>query len=79
MSKNLGQRDWDGDRLRQWRIKNHVTMAAAAERCGISFQSLSRIERGYVPHIDLANRIVRMTRGEIRYRDIYQSFHPEYA
>jgi transcriptional regulator with XRE-family HTH domain len=73
------QLEWDGDQLRRWRMGKCLSLAAAAPRFGISLQHLSRIELGYVPHIELANRIVKVTGGAIRYRDIYTDFHPEYA
>jgi DNA-binding XRE family transcriptional regulator len=71
--------DWDGIQLRRWRMKHGVDQLAACKLLGVSTPTLYRIEGGYVPPIHLANKIVNITRGAIRYRDIYRSFRPEYA
>lgn len=75
----LEQHDWDGTPLRRWRMEQGLEAAQAAKRLGVSLASYYRFESGYVPRVEIANRIVAMTRGDVRYRDIYRTFLPEYA
>lgn len=71
--------DWDGSALREWREKHGRDYLSVAASLGISPATLYRYESGIVPPLPMANRIVAMTRGAIRYRDMYRSFRPEYA
>lgn len=71
--------DWEGLKLRCWRQRRGWTVPRLARAISVSAQSVYAYELGRVPPIHVANRIVRVTRGEIRYRDIYPDFHPEYA
>jgi len=72
-------RYWNGYKLRNWREDRMLSLEQAGELLGVSRATLSRYERGHPPPLDMANRICAMTRGAIRYRDLYHSFHPEYA
>ncbi len=68
-----------GAKLRAWRKDRHMNQRQACVFFEVSFATLSRYERGYPPPLDIANKIVAITRGKIRYRDLYWNFHPEYA
>lgn len=70
---------WDGWKLRAWRNRTGTLMIDLADELGIDWRTVYRIEAGAVPTIVQAHRIVAITRGQIRYRDIYRDFHPEYA
>jgi DNA-binding XRE family transcriptional regulator len=72
-------RYWEGWKLRDWRERHEVPFDHVRERLQVSKATLYRIEAGYPPPLDTANRICALTRGAIRYRDLYHSFNPEYA
>ena len=72
-------RDWNGKQLALWREQNKCDCHAAAQRLRVSISTLYKYEAGYTPPLETAHKIVSMTRGQIRYRDIYRSFLPEYA
>ena len=73
------QQSWDGQQLRAWREKQGLSVRHVAAEIGVSPQSLYAIEKSRVPRLDTAHRIVNMTHGAIRYRDIYYGMIPEYA
>ena len=39
----------NGDALRWWRVKNHLTQRDVAEITGIAYSTLSRLENGHRP------------------------------
>ena len=74
------QLTWDGTQLKDWREKHNITHQYAADVMGVGVSSYYAIESGVrSPTFETAHKIVLMTRGEIRYRDIYLNFLPEYA
>ena len=68
-----------GEKLRAWRKERGIPHKQMAAALNVSPATVFRYETGYPPPIDIANRIVELTRGELRYRDLYWNFHPEYA
>jgi DNA-binding XRE family transcriptional regulator len=70
---------WDGAALRCWRERRGWTVQRLAVRIAVSPKTVYAYERGRVPPLCVAHRIVRETRGGIRYRDIYPEFMPEFA
>ena len=71
---------WASGKLRDWREDRRLTGAEVAERMDVSVSTYFRYEAGSYPvPMDMANKIVALTRGRVRYRDIYWNFHPEYA
>ena len=68
-----------GAKLREWRLERNLSLIDVAQRLNISLATVGRYEAGYPPPMDIANRIVSLTRGQVRYRDLYWNFHPEYA
>ncbi len=75
----MKQTTWDGMQLRQWRLDQDLTVSQLAEAIHISEKRLYSIENGYPPTLEQAHKITRLTRGAIRYRDIYIEFDPRYA
>jgi hypothetical protein len=65
--------------LHRWRIAHRMSYKRAAEIIGVSVPTFYRYEAGFNFNMRKANEIVRMTKGEIRYRDLIGNFHPEYA
>jgi predicted transcriptional regulator len=70
---------WDGCLLREWREYAGLTVKQASERTGINVVTWYRYEEGWRPPIENAHKIVNLTMGGIRYRDIFPGFQPEYA
>ena len=81
--KNRKKRDpkpiWDSDKLRQWRESRNMLQIDVARKLNVGCATYRRYENGRPPPLDMANEIVAMTRGKVRYRDMYWNFHPEYA
>lgn len=69
--------------LRRWRYRRYGKSAhsgkAAARFFGVSTATYYRIETGGCRKIETANRIVRKTGGELRYRDLIPGFNPDFA
>jgi hypothetical protein len=65
--------------LRQWRYDNDLTPKDVSAQLGCSIASLFRYEVGEALTIPTANRIVQLTHGKVRYRDLLGGFRPEYA
>ena len=74
------QYHWDGDLLRQWRESHGRSVEHMRRHLGVSQSHYYKLETGeFCPTIYTAHRIVSLTRGAIRYRDIFLSFLPQYA
>jgi transcriptional regulator with XRE-family HTH domain len=65
--------------LRRWREDSGITYQQAADMLGVSVATYYRYETGFQLNVHKANRIVRMTHGAVRYRDLVGGFIPEYA
>ena len=65
--------------LRRWRLSHHISHERAASLVGVSIATYYRYEQGFNFNMQKANEIVRMTNGEVRYRDLIGGFIPEYA
>jgi predicted transcriptional regulator len=65
--------------LRRWREDNHISYQTCSQRLGVSTATFYRYEAGLYINIAVANEIVRMTHGAVRYRDLIADFIPEYA
>ena len=77
---NLLDVDADGfTPLRRWRESSGLTHVQVAERVGVSIATYYRYEHGFNFNMKKANRIVQMTRGAIRYRDLIKDFNPDFA
>ena len=70
---------FDGSNLRDWRTDRNLTARGVANKLGVSVPTYYRLEDGRPPTLDIANRIVCLTHGKIRYRDLWPGFKPEYA
>lgn len=79
VESDRADRDWPGEKLREWRKANGRSMCEVAGHLNVSVATVSRWELGWVPDIHQAHKIVRLTRGAIRYRDIYRSLAVEYV
>ena len=65
--------------MARWRHRHSMTSKRAAEYLGVSVATYYRYEAGFRVNMNKANAIVRLTNGEVRYRDIVGNFIPEYA
>ncbi len=66
-------------KLRRWREAKGYDGHQAAAYLGVSQATYYRYEAGFIFNIQKANRIVEMTHGKVRYRDLIGGFNPEYA
>ena len=58
--------------LRQWRIRNGVTLSNFAQMIGSTASSISRVERGnQSPSLSLMMRIVAATDSEVSVMDFF--------
>lgn len=72
-------RDWNGEKLRAWRLEQGLNQQQLAALLGCTHQKVSRWENGWIPSIGDAHKIVRRTRGFIRYRDMFRSMEVRYV
>lgn len=70
---------WDGRMLKRWRLERRLNAAEAGQLFDVSQATYYRLEAGQPPTLDIANKIVRITHGAIKYRDLWPGFNPSYA
>jgi len=60
--------------IKRWRFENGLTGEEAAEKFGMNKSYLSEIEtRKKEPSLSLASKIVRLTKGAVRFEDLVLS------
>ena len=65
--------------IRRWRKRRGLSRRQAANVLDLPYSTYCRYEAGSEPPLSTANRICALTRGAIRYRDLWPHFDPSFA